>query len=150
MQRSIRVVTTAIVGLTFAGLIAFAPTAFAAKPSGGSSGGGGGHKGGGSTGGTGTISLVLLNSTDGLPHYNQTITFNISTNATTQPWVHLQCSQAGTLVAEGWDGYFDGSLSGRNFNLNSPSWTGGAADCTGSLTMPDHTVLASTSFHVYA
>src|SRR5690242_6278322 len=88
MQRSIRVVTTAIVGLTFAGLIAFAPSAFAAKPSGGSSGGGG-HKGG-STGGTGTITLVLLDSTDGLPHYNQTITFNISTNATTQPWVHLQ------------------------------------------------------------
>ena len=149
MQRSTRAMTTAITSLAFAALIAFAPSAFAARPSGGGSTGGGGHKGG-STGGSGTISLVLVNSTDGQAHYGQTVSFNISTTATTQPWVHLQCYQAGAMVAEGWDGYFDGSLSGRNFGLYSPSWSSGAADCTGSLTTPDHTVLASTSFHVYA
>ena len=113
--------------------------------------GGGGKPSGGTTGsGGGTISLVLLNSTDGLPHWGQQITFNISTTATDQPWVHLKCIQNRTVVAEGWDGYFDGSLSGRNFGLYSGKWSGGAADCTGYLEKPDWTVLAATSFHVYA
>jgi hypothetical protein len=127
-------------------VLAAAPAAMAAK---GSGGGAGGKHGGGSTG-TGSISLVLLDSTDGLAHYGQHVTFNVSTTATNQPWVHLQCYQNGTLVAEGWDGYFDGSLSGRNFTLASPSWTGGAADCTATLTTPQWAPLASTSFHVYA
>jgi hypothetical protein len=100
--------------------------------------------------GTGTISLVLLNSTDGLAHYGQTVTFNVATPATPQPWVNLQCFQNGVLVAQGWNGYFDGSLTGRNFGLAAPSWSGGAADCTAYLTTPDWTRLASTSFHVYA
>lgn len=131
--------------LTLAALLALPTSAWAAKGS-----GGGGKKGGGTTSGTSSISLVLLDSTDGLAHYGQTVTFNISTTATTQPWVHLRCYQNSTLVAEGWDGYFDGSLSGRNFTLASPSWTGGAADCTADLTTPQWAVLASTSFHVYA
>lgn len=120
--------------------LAFAPTALAGKRGGGGKGGGGG----------GSISLVLLNSTDGLPHYGQTVTFNISTTATTEPWVNLKCYQNGVLVAEGWNGYFEGSLTGRNFGLYSPMWTGGAADCTAWLTTPQWTQLASTSFHVYA
>src|SRR2546426_5650873 len=62
----------------------------AAKGPGGG-GGGGGHKGGGGTTGNGTISLVLMNSTDGLAHYGQNVTFNISTTATDQPWVYLVC-----------------------------------------------------------
>lgn len=102
-----------------------------------------------SKGGTGTISLVLLDSTDGLAHYGQTVTFKIATTATTQPWVNLQCFQNGALVAQGWNGYFDGSLTGRDFGLAAPSWTGGAADCTAYLTTPTWTRLASTSFHVY-
>jgi hypothetical protein len=118
-----------------------APAALAGK--------GGSKPSGGTTGG-GTISLVLVDSTDGLAHYGQTVTFNISTTATSQPWVHLVCKQQGKVVAEGWDGYFDGSLSGRDFRLWSPSWPGGAADCTASLTKPDWSVLATTSFHVYA
>ena len=101
------------------------------------------------SGGTGTISLVLLDSTDGLAHYGQTVTFNVATTATTEPWVNLQCFQNGALVAQGWNGYFDGSLTGRNFGLAAPNWTGGAADCTAYLTKPDWSRLASTSFHVY-
>ena len=131
----IAVATTAI-------LLIGTPAAFAAKSTGGK------HRG--TTTGTSSISLVLVNSTDGLAHYDQTVTFNISTTATDQPWVGLKCYQNGTLVAEGWDGYFQGSLSGRNFVLASPSWTGGDADCTASLTTPQWAVLASTSFHVYA
>lgn len=115
-----------------------------------------GNKSGGgkpSKGGTGTISLapiVVDNNGDGLPNYNDSVTFNISTTATTQPWVNLKCFQNSILVAEGWKGYFDGSLdTNRNFSLNSPKWTGGAADCTAYLTKPDlSTVLSSTTFHV--
>jgi hypothetical protein len=124
--------------------LGLAPTALGAKS------GGAGHKGeGGGTSGTGTISLVLLNSTDGLPHWGQTVTFNISTTATNEPWVVLKCYQKRVLVAEGMDGYFEGSLSGRNFTLRSAEWTGGEADCTASLQTPQKTLLASTSFHVY-
>src|SRR5438105_3149580 len=41
----------------------------------------GGH-GGGGTGGSSTLSLVLLNSTDGLPHFGQQVTFTVSTTVT--------------------------------------------------------------------
>jgi hypothetical protein len=124
--------------------LAIVPAAFAAK------GGGGSHHGGGGTSGTSSISLVLLNSTDGLAHYGQSVTFNVSSTATTQPWVNLKCWQNGVLVGEGWNGFFEGSITGRNFTLAAPSWTGGAADCTAYLTNPQWTVLTSTSFHVYA
>jgi hypothetical protein len=134
----------ALRAIVIVGVLAVAPSAYAAKNT------AGGHGGGKNSGGSGTISLVLLNSTDGLAHYGQSVTFSISTTATTQPWVHLQCYKSGSLVGEGWDGYFQGSLSGRNFTLASPSWTSGAADCTGTLTTPQWVPLASTSFHVYA
>ena len=101
------------------------------------------------TGSGGTISHVLVNSTDGLANWGETVTFNISTTATSEPWVNLKCYQGGALVAEGWSGYFDRSITSRNFGLYSPSWTGGDADCTAFLTTPQRAVLASTSFHVY-
>jgi hypothetical protein len=143
MHRTQRLsVRLALFAAVAAVLLALAPAALAGK------GAGGGKHGGGA--GTGTISLVLLDSTDGLAHFGQHVTFNISTSSTNQPWVHLQCYQNGAMVAEGWDGYFDGSLSGRDFTLSSPSWTGGAADCTATLTTPQWAPLASTSFHVYA
>lgn len=118
-------------------------SAFAAK-------GGHGKPGGGGTGG-GTIALAALvvdNNGNGAPNWGDLVTFNISTTATTQPYVNLKCSQNGVVVAQGWDGFFDGSLSGRNFGLYSPQWASGAADCTAYLTTPQWAVLASTSFHV--
>jgi hypothetical protein len=135
----------ALVATLMVGLVA--GTAFAAKPSGGSGHHGGG---GGGTGGTGTIALVMVTdvNSNGTPNYGDAVTFNISTTATTQPWVNLQCSQNGVLVAQGWNGFFVGSITGRNFGLYSPQWTGGAADCTAYLTTPQWAVLASTSFHV--
>lgn len=119
--------------------LAIAPVALAAKAQGGKP-----PKGAG----TASIALVLLNSTDGLAHYGQAVTFNVSTTATDQPWVNLKCYQGRSLVAEGWNGFFDASLTGRNFGLASPMWTGGAADCTAYVTNPSWTVLGSTSFHV--
>jgi hypothetical protein len=137
-------VVTAAVAL--ATVFATTSSAWAGKPP-----GGGGHKGsGGGTGSGGTIGLVVLNSPDGLPHWGEMVTFNISTTATDQPWVNLLCYQNGTLVSNGWNGFFDGSLTTRNFGLYSPKWTGGPADCTANLTNPQWAVLASTGFHVYA
>jgi hypothetical protein len=124
-----------------------ASNAFAAKPA---SGSGGKHGGGGTSGGSGTISLVLLNSTDGLAHYGQQVTFKVSTTATTQPYVDLQCYQGRVLVGQSLEGFFTGSLSDGVFELASPMWTSGAADCTATLQTPQGSALASTSFHVYA
>ena len=132
---------------TFIAIALLALVALVAGPA--TAGGRGGGKGKPSSGG-GTISLVLLDSTDGLAHYNQWIRFNVSTTATPEPWVNLKCYQGGALVAQGWEGYFERSLSDGNFRLNSPTWTGGEADCTAFLTTPQKVVLGSTSFHVYA
>ena len=101
----------------------------------------------------GSIALAPVDSTDGLTHYGQTVRFDVSTTATDQPWVNLQCFQNGELVAEGWNGYFSDSITGRDFGLYSPKWTGGAAECTAWLV--DYAggrwkQLASTSFHVDA
>ena len=140
MQIKQRPFRAAVLATVAALCLACAPAALAAK---------GGPSKPPKSSGIASISLVLLNSTDGLAHYGQTVTFNISTTATTQPWVNLKCYQNGALVAEGWNGYFDGSLTGRNFGLSSPMWSGGAADCTAYVTTPQWAVLGSTSFHVY-
>ena len=122
----------------------------------------GGNKGGSATGGGttttggGTISLVLLDSTDGLPHYGQHVTFNVSTTATTHPWVTMRCYVGGIVVDTDSNAMFDGSLD-TIFTLGgTPSWQSGAADCTATLENRDSyskngsiTALASTSFHVY-
>jgi hypothetical protein len=121
-----------------------APVALAAK-GGGSAKGGGPGKGG--TGGS--ISLVLVNSTDGLAHWGQEVTFNVSTTATREPWVELTCYQNGAMVDRGRKGFWEEELTTRRFTLRSAAWTGGAADCTAWLQTPQGAQLASTSFHVY-
>ena len=100
-------------------------------------------------GGSATVSLVLLESTDGLPHWNQTVTFDIVTTATTSPFVNLKCHQGGLLVLDSWEGFFEGTLDDGIMGLASGPWSGGEADCTAYVTKPDRTVLGSTSFHVY-
>jgi hypothetical protein len=132
-----------VASVAAAACLATAPAASAAK-----------GQSAGSTSGTSSIGLVVLNSSDGLPHWGGEVTFNVSTTATEQPFVNLLCYQNGVLVAEGWAGYFEEALnSSRNFTLASGPWKGGAADCTAWLDM--HTrhgwkQLASTSFHVYS
>jgi hypothetical protein len=90
------------------------------------------HKPGG--GGTGTISLVMVTDKngDGLPNYNDVVTFAVSTPSTTQPYVTLKCSQNGTLVSQQSNGIFPISL-GQNFTLASTAWQSGAGDCTATL-----------------
>jgi len=134
----------AFFGVVTALALALVPVALAGK--GGSHGGGGG---GTTTSGTGSLTMAMVTQTaDGLPHWGNIVTFNLNTTIA-QPWVHLVCKQNGKMVAEGWNGYFIGSLTGTNFGLYSPSWSSGAADCTGYLTTPQWAVVASTSFHVY-
>jgi hypothetical protein len=85
--------------------------------------------------GTSTMSLVLLNSTDGSPHYGQSVTFTVSTTATTQPNVSMDCYQNGTLVFGAEAGFYPGYPwpDSEIFVLSSPSWTGGSANCTAAL-----------------
>lgn len=112
---------------------------------------------GGKPSGGGTMNLVLLNSTDGLPHFGQKVTFNVSTTATNYPWVTLKCYQGGGLVYEESNGIFATSLN-KVFTLGpTPSWPGGNADCTAYLQDWDSyskngriQTLTSMSFRVYA
>lgn len=87
------------------------------------------------------------------PRYGDFVSFDVKTNETAYPYVHLRCHQGRDFVGESWEGYFDGALGDRMFGLYSPIWTGGAADCTGSLVTFVNgrwRQLASTSFHVEA
>jgi hypothetical protein len=120
----------------------------------GKPGGSGGS--GGTSGGTSSITgpvMVVDNNGDGLANWGDTVRFNVSTTATTSPYVDLQCFQNGVLVAEGWRGYFSGSLDTPNFGLYAGSWMSGAADCTAYVdksTKQGMQRLAALSFHVNA
>lgn len=98
--------------------------------------------------GTPTLSAVAPS-----PSYGDTVTFDVSTTATTTPYVNLKCYQGGVEVGEGWAAFFAGGAPG-SFGLYSGPWSGGAADCTADLGMFANNgkwkVLASTSFHVNA
>src|SRR5436190_7567516 len=87
------------------------------------------------------------------PHFGDTVTFEVSTAATTTPFVNLNCYQNGALASQGWATFFAGGTPG-SFGLTSPIWKSGAADCTADLGMYSKNgkwnVLASTSFHVDA
>jgi hypothetical protein len=131
-------------------VLAVVPAAFAAK-------GSGGGKGGGGTSGSSSISiaapLVYDGNGNGLPNHGDVVLFNVSTTATTQPWVNLRCYQNGVMVYNAWNGYFAGALNNDwNFGLASGAWQGGAAECTAYLDKANSrngwTQLASKSFHV--
>ena len=131
--------------------LALVPAALAGKPGGGG-GGGGGVKGGGGHGGGGSSSLAVVMVNDvngnGAPNYGDTITFKVSTTATSQPFVEVTCSQNGTVVYSAWAGFYAGYLwpGQQMMPLTSPSWTGGAASCVATL----NTSLAKLSFNVGA
>jgi hypothetical protein len=135
-----------LIAALIAVVLALVPTALAGEGRNGKPGGGGG-----------TMSLVLLNSTDGLPHFGQKVTFNVSTTATNYPWVTLKCYQSGGLVYEASNGIFATSLN-QVFTLGpTPSWQSGNADCTAYLQDWDSyskngriQTLTSMSFRVYA
>jgi hypothetical protein len=92
--------------------------------------------------------MVVDQNGNGLPNWGDTITFNVSTTATTQPYVEVTCSQNGAVVYSAWAGFYDSYPwpGSQLMPLYSPSWTGGAADCTAVLD-PN---LATLKFHVDA
>jgi len=117
-------------------LMIIALPAMAARGGGAATGGGKGH--GGKTGGTtatGTFTLRLVDPTsDGQPHFDHTITFDVTSNAQ-YPFVRVDCTQNNgtTLVYDKSNGFYIGWMWGTNYGLNSPAWPGGAADCTATL-----------------
>jgi len=134
-----------ITALTF-GLIV--GSTFAGKGGGGASTGGGGgrHGGGGSGGGTLTIVMVDDRNGNGAPNWNDTITYKVSSSSAT-PNVSTRCTQDGVLVYAADAGFYPSYPwpGAQNMPLYSPSWTGGAADCTTTINGSP-----STSFHVGA
>jgi hypothetical protein len=125
------------------------------KPSGG--GGGGGKGGGGSTGGSGSLTLSVTNDVngDGLPNWGDSITFNVTTTATTEPHVNVTCSQRGTVVYGASTGYYASYPWPwtQIMQLSSQSWTGGAASCTATLQAysgTSVTTLGTLNFQAYA
>jgi hypothetical protein len=131
--------------LTYLALIAafaFAPAALADK---------GGTK---KADPSGSLSLVLLDSTDGLPHWGQQITFT-ATSTAKYDFVTVMCYQSGTWVYGSSKSFGFGSVSPQVFYLQSAAWTGGAADCNANLWASTSSgtyleTLATRSFHVEA
>jgi len=89
---------------------------------------------------------------NGSPSWGDTVTFDVSSTATSSPYVNLSCDQGGTLVASG-DGFFGSGGWGQYMTLRSTLWSSGAADCTAKLYYyaTNKTVtLATLSFHADA
>ena len=109
----------------------------------------------GGTTSTSSLTLVLLNSTDGLPHWGQQVTFSVSTTVTTRPYVKLDCYQNQVWVYDQWAGFYADFPWPwlQTFPLSSSAWTSGAADCTATLYYNNGKGwkdIMSTPIHVYA
>jgi hypothetical protein len=129
------------------GLIA--SSAFAAK------GGGGSKPSGGAGGGTLTLVMVTDANSNGSPNWGDTVTFNVSTSATSSPEVKLTCYQGGVAVYWTQTAYYAGYPFPwtQMMQLQSGAWTGGAADCTAVLYYSSGrktVTLTSKNFHVDA
>ncbi len=99
-------------------------------------GGNGGPKGKPS-GGSGSLTLVMVNDVNGngLPNWGDSVRFNVSTTATTEPHVSLTCSQNGEVVYGASTGYYASYPWPwtQVMKLSSNSWQGGAASCVAKL-----------------
>ncbi|MFL5953890.1 MAG: hypothetical protein ACJ76I_07265 [Gaiellaceae bacterium] len=144
MNRRLIAVAIAVIATALA-----VPTAFAAK--------GGKNSNSLTPTYSGSIgNLVLLDSTDGTPHWGQHVAFSATSTA---PYfaVRLDCSQNGAAVYSKTIGLTSGwAVSpATTFTLGNIVWTSGAAECTATLSSvnvdgTNQQVEASTSFHVYA
>jgi len=105
---------------------------------------------GGGGGGSSSLSRVPNEP----PHFGQSVTFTVSTTATSRPQVGVTCLQGGNLVYSASAGFWPGYPWPweQNFVLRSDMWTGGAADCTAKLYYWNgrkNVTLKTMSFHVY-
>ena len=94
---------------------------------------------GGSKNGNDNSSFILVMDADingnSLPDWGDTVTFNVSTTATTEPHVDLTCSRNGDVVYGATTGYYASyPWPWTQFmTLSSTAWQSGAADCTAEL-----------------
>ena len=137
------VLEAALISLLVVGLIA--GTALAGKPS------------GGTTSGTSTLALVMVDdgNGNGTANWADTVTFSVSSSATSSPQVSLTCHQGSALVYTANAAWYAGNPFAymQMMKLQSGAWTGGAADCTAKMyySSGKRTVTLKTlSFHVEA
>jgi len=128
-------------------VLAVAPVAIAGR--------GGGKHGGGTTTGGGSLAVAMVSDLNhnASPNWGDTIRFNVSTTATTEPHVNLACSQNGVVVYGAATGYYASYPWPwtQNMTLSSGSWTGGPASCTATLSAysgTSVTTLATLNFSV--
>jgi hypothetical protein len=139
------VLSKAAVVATIAVSFVFAGTAFAGKPS--------------SSSITGPYIVTTsppsapVASSTAAPRFGDTVTFDVASTQTGNPFVHLVCSGTAENPV-GYDSWAAFWPTAGSFILSSGGWTSGAADCTAKLVMYANSskvkVLASTSFHVDA
>lgn len=134
-----------LVGVTLVLSLALVPAALAgkSKPAPG---------GGSSSSLSGPVMVTDLNG-NGLPNHGDSITFNVSTTATSQPEVGVRCYQGSTWVYDGYVGYWPGYMFTPYFTLDSGYWAAGQpASCTARLFYYDNRSrehdLATLSFTV--
>lgn len=108
-------------------LAVIAPVAVAGK-----GGNGKGHSNASDTASAISWAMVADRNGDGQPNWNDTVTFNVRTDATDRPWVLLNCYQGGAWVSTTSHGLF-ASYPYPNFTLASTAWTGGAGECVATL-----------------
>ena len=128
--------------------LALVPAALAGK-----SGGGGGGKGGSFTG---SFRMVMVSDAngDGLPNWNDQITFSVSSNAA-MPMVNVTCYQGTTQVDNQNVGFYAGWPWSQVYTLSHWYYwpTDSAADCTATLYYQGtrgNVTLSKMSFHVNA
>jgi hypothetical protein len=115
-------------------------------------------KGGGSkppSGSSSTIRLVNVDAADTVVNHGDTITFEVSTTATSRPAVEVSCHQGGVRVYLAGAGFYPEWPWTKDFTMASGAWTGGAADCSARLYSSNRdgtrtTTLATLAFHVEA
>jgi apolipoprotein N-acyltransferase len=94
---------------------------------------------------------ATTSSSSGLAFGSQ-VTFNVSTDATSFPWVEVLCRQGKTLVYAQTQGFFSSFYSAPVYQLGpTASWSSGAASCTATLFSYENARrhdLASTAFNV--
>ena len=100
-----------------------------------------------------SVTLVALDSTDGVAHWGQRVTFDVITTATTEPHVNVTCSQGGVVVYGTTTGYYASYPWPwtQVMTLSSMDWSAGAADCVASLWYASGAkavTLTTLAFHV--
>ena len=124
--------------------LVLAPAALAAKVRGGG--------GGGSVTGSLSHKMVTDRNGDGLPNWNDEITFSVTSSAS-RPMVNLRCYQGSTMVDNQTVGFYVGWPWSKVFPLSDwYMWPSGGADCTATLyyqTRKGNVTLGTHSFRVY-